>query len=134
MDFTPGVVAGALGGIGMSQSGDGCVDKSAREITLGENSMDAMNVGQFLDSIGLSQLKDIFEKEQITMDVIVEMGHEELKDIGINAYGHRHKILKGIEKLIATHGKLIYADKSLMIVLEPNQNHITGFPRILENV
>ncbi len=28
------------------------------------------------------------------------MGHEELKEIGINAYGHRHKLIKGIERLL----------------------------------
>lgn len=28
------------------------------------------------------------------------MGHEELKEIGINAYGHRHKLLKGLERLL----------------------------------
>ena len=36
---------------------------------------------------------------QITMDILVDMGHEELKEIGINAYGHRHKIIKGMERL-----------------------------------
>jgi len=29
------------------------------------------------------------------------MGHKELKEIGINAYGHRHKIIKGVERLIS---------------------------------
>ncbi|XP_037610495.1 poly [ADP-ribose] polymerase tankyrase-2-like [Sebastes umbrosus] len=29
------------------------------------------------------------------------MGHRELKEIGVNAYGHRHKILKGVERLIS---------------------------------
>ncbi|ERE80359.1 tankyrase-2-like protein [Cricetulus griseus] len=31
----------------------------------------------------------------------VEMGHKELKEIGINAYGHRHKLIKGVERLIS---------------------------------
>ena len=53
----------------------------------------------------LEHLKDIFDNEQITMDILVEMGHEELKDVGINAYGHRHKILKGVEKLVTVHGE-----------------------------
>lgn len=35
---------------------------------------------------------------QITLDILAEMGHEELKQIGVAAYGHRHKLLKGIEK------------------------------------
>lgn len=38
---------------------------------------------------------------KITLDVLVEMGHKELKEIGINAYGHRHKIIKGVERLIS---------------------------------
>ena len=66
--------------------------------------MDGISVSSFLSSIGLEHLRDIFEKEQITMDILVEMGHDELKEIGINAYGHRHKILKGVEKLISSKG------------------------------
>lgn len=38
---------------------------------------------------------------KITLDVLVEMGHKELKEIGINAYGHRHKLIKGVERLIS---------------------------------
>uniref|UniRef100_A0A674E9X1 Poly [ADP-ribose] polymerase n=1 Tax=Salmo trutta TaxID=8032 RepID=A0A674E9X1_SALTR len=36
----------------------------------------------------------------ITLDVLADMGHEELKEIGINAYGHRHKLIKGMERLL----------------------------------
>jgi hypothetical protein len=32
---------------------------------------------------------------QITLDILAEMRHEELKEIGIAAYGHRHKLIKG---------------------------------------
>lgn len=36
------------------------------------------------------------------------MGHEELKEIGINAYGHRHKLIKGVERLLGgQQGKLL---------------------------
>lgn len=38
---------------------------------------------------------------QITLDVLVEMGHKELKEIGINAYGHRHKIIKAVERMLS---------------------------------
>ena len=41
---------------------------------------------------------------QITMDVLVEMGQEQLKEIGITAYGHRHKILKGVKERLAGVG------------------------------
>ena len=33
------------------------------------------------------------------MDVLIDMGHDELKEIGINAFGHRHKIIKGMERV-----------------------------------
>ena len=41
---------------------------------------------------------------QITMDVLVETGQEQLKEIGITAYGHRHKILKGVKERLAGVG------------------------------
>ena len=48
------------------------------------------------------------------MDVLVEMGQEQLKEIGITAYGHRHKILKGVKERLAgvgcTIGKKIDSD------------------------
>ncbi|XP_047228404.1 poly [ADP-ribose] polymerase tankyrase-1-like isoform X2 [Girardinichthys multiradiatus] len=66
----------------------------------GESLLD-MTISQFLKSLGLEHLRDIFQREQISLDVLADMGHEELKDIGINAYGHRHKLLKGIERLLA---------------------------------
>ncbi|XP_069756678.1 poly [ADP-ribose] polymerase tankyrase-2-like isoform X2 [Narcine bancroftii] len=68
-----------------------------------------MTINQFLRNLGLEHLCDIFEKEQITLDVLVEMGHNELKEIGINAYGHRHKIIKSVERLVA--GQQAYGDR-----------------------
>ncbi|XP_030610864.1 poly [ADP-ribose] polymerase tankyrase-2-like [Archocentrus centrarchus] len=60
-----------------------------------------LSICQFLKNLGLENLLEIFDREQITLDVLVEMGHRELKEIGINAYGHRHKIIKGVERLIS---------------------------------
>uniref|UniRef100_A0A1B0DGP9 NAD(+) ADP-ribosyltransferase n=1 Tax=Phlebotomus papatasi TaxID=29031 RepID=A0A1B0DGP9_PHLPP len=59
-------------------------------------------VGGFLSSLQLDHLVDLFEREQITLEILVEMGHEDLKQIGVSAYGFRHKILKGIAQLRAT--------------------------------
>ncbi|XP_053094594.1 poly [ADP-ribose] polymerase tankyrase-2-like isoform X3 [Pangasianodon hypophthalmus] len=59
-----------------------------------------LSISQFLHKLGLEHLLEIFDREQITLDVLVEMGHKELKEIGINAYGHRHKIIKGVERFI----------------------------------
>ncbi|XP_073238296.1 poly [ADP-ribose] polymerase tankyrase-1-like [Porites lutea] len=91
-------------------SGDGAVNKRSiseaqgagdtRIILPGHPGLD-LDVGEFLDSLQLNNLKDIFEKEQISWDVLVDMGHEELKEIGIHAFGHRHKILKAVKEKLS---------------------------------
>ena len=101
-----GVAAGMSGtsaGASMSLGAEGCTME--RTVAEGERGIDSMSVSAFLNSVGLEQLVCVFDKEQITMDILVEMGHDELKEIGINAYGHRHKILKGLEKLAASKGR-----------------------------
>jgi len=60
-----------------------------------------LNMQSFLHSLGLDHLHELFDREQITLDILAEMRHEELKDIGIAAYGHRHKLIKGMEKLMS---------------------------------
>ncbi|XP_076140729.1 poly [ADP-ribose] polymerase tankyrase-1 isoform X2 [Alosa pseudoharengus] len=82
---------------GASGPADGATGTDRKE---GEITILDMNISQFLKSLGLEHLRDIFEREQITLDVLADMGHEELKEIGINAYGHRHKLIKGIERLL----------------------------------
>ncbi|TRY99402.1 hypothetical protein DNTS_002014 [Danionella cerebrum] len=82
---------------GTSGPADGAAGSERKE---GEITILDMNISQFLKSLGLEHLRDIFEREQITLDVLADMGHEELKEIGINAYGHRHKLIKGIERLL----------------------------------
>uniref|UniRef100_A0A3B3ZAA5 Poly [ADP-ribose] polymerase n=1 Tax=Periophthalmus magnuspinnatus TaxID=409849 RepID=A0A3B3ZAA5_9GOBI len=77
----------------------GVADGASSDRKEGETMLD-MNITQFLKSLGLEHLRDIFEREQITLDVLADMGHEELKEIGINAYGHRHKLIKGVERLL----------------------------------
>ncbi|XP_043519928.1 poly [ADP-ribose] polymerase tankyrase isoform X2 [Frieseomelitta varia] len=59
-------------------------------------------VAGFLQSLGLEHLLELFEREQITLDILAEMGHEDLKQVGVSAYGYRHKLIKGMEKLLNT--------------------------------
>lgn len=54
----------------------------------------------YYGSVYTSQFVVGFVVSQITLDVLADMGHEELKEIGINAYGHRHKLIKGVERLL----------------------------------
>ncbi|XP_071164923.1 helicase-like transcription factor [Mytilus edulis] len=55
-----------------------------------------------LKSVELLHLKEIFDREQITIDVLVEMGHEDLKSIGIEAFGQRHKVIKAAKNFVNT--------------------------------
>ncbi|XP_041989095.1 poly [ADP-ribose] polymerase tankyrase [Aricia agestis] len=48
----------------------------------------------FLTSIGLEQLGPVLEREQITVDILSEMSHEDLRAVGVAAYGHRHRLIK----------------------------------------
>lgn len=49
------------------------------------------------------------------------MGHEELKEIGINAYGHRHKLIKGIERLLGgQQGEEAFWDIMLVDIFKSN--------------
>ena len=59
-----------------------------------------------LCSLSLESLREVFEREQISVEILSEMGHEDLKQIGITAYGHRHKLIKGLEKLVSGNGNL----------------------------
>ena len=80
------------------------VDFSESEMVTPETSQN-MSLTAFLASLGLEQLREVFEREQISVDILSEMGHEDLKQIGISAFGHRHKLIKGIEKLLSGNGK-----------------------------
>jgi len=101
-------IQGAFGGVPAGgQLGDGCEKRLMAEQSSVVIGLEDLSIAKFLEDIGLSCLQDIFDKEQITMDILVEMGHDELKDIGISAYGHRHKILKRIERLTMLYGMLL---------------------------
>lgn len=63
------------------------------------------SVASFLSKLKLDHLNDLFEREQITLEILVEMGHEDLKQIGVTAFGFRHKILKANVALKASTGK-----------------------------
>ncbi|XP_043916872.1 poly [ADP-ribose] polymerase tankyrase-1 [Protopterus annectens] len=93
-------LTGPLAELAVGASSNVADGATATERKEGEVAGIDMNINQFLKSLGLEHLRDIFEREQITLDVLADMGHEELKEIGINAYGHRHKLIKGMERLL----------------------------------
>ena len=57
------------------------------------------NVSDFLRKIEMCDLIDLFEEEMIDLDVLRDMSHEDLTNIGVKAFGRRHKIIKEIRNL-----------------------------------
>jgi tankyrase len=125
------IEAGALG-VGLSPAGaallsggvnaDGCSLEKLIASREGSAKLSECSVSSFLKSIGLPQLVELFENEQITMDVLIDMGHDELKDIGVHAYGHRHKIIKGAKEQLTllssgAHGNLNLNDGTILVDL-----------------
>lgn len=87
---------------GATGTGDGS-DRPQKECSvnvLWEN----VSVKDILKELQLEHLMEIFEKEHITMDVLMDMTHEDLNSIGVTAFGHRHKIFKKIKEMSHTGG------------------------------
>ena len=53
---------------------------------------------EFLTSLKLSHLIGLFESEAIDIDILREINSEELKELGVDKYGERFKITRGITK------------------------------------
>lgn len=56
-----------------------------------------MGIASWLKDVGLSQYTDSFERNEITPDLIGELDHEALKDLGVDILGHRLMILRVVK-------------------------------------
>lgn len=63
------------------------------------------------------------------------MGHEELKQVGITAYGHRHRLIKGIEKLLTGPATCCPSGGTVLAELSPEdqeyravEEEVWGYP------
>lgn len=95
----------------------GCED--GNEMT--EERNDYSDVISFLMKLKLEHLNELFEREQITLEILAEMGHEELKAVGVTAYGYRHKIIKAVTTMKASRGFAFEQNvATILIDLQPN--------------
>ena len=67
-----------------------------------------LSVEEFLQKIELSKYIDIFKEEEVTMDILKTFNDDDLKNIGIDKYGPRKKILNSITAL-EHQGKIFYS-------------------------
>ena len=57
------------------------------------------NLGEWLESLGLAQYAEAFNEHAIGWDVLSQLDHSLLKDIGVRAVGDRVRILRAVEAL-----------------------------------
>lgn len=50
----------------------------------------------FVASLGLRQYSEQFIQDEIVGEALIALGHDELKELGVNSAGHRLKILKEV--------------------------------------
>src|SRR5208282_2287845 len=60
-----------------------------------------IDVGEWLQSLGLGEYEAVFRQNEIDADVLPELTDQHLKDLGVSL-GHRLKILRAIRELAAT--------------------------------
>lgn len=68
----------------------------------GRAAWENVTVEEVLSSLQLEALVEIFQKEHITMDILVEMSNDDLQSVGVTAFGHRHKIIRKMKELTCT--------------------------------
>ena len=73
-------------------------------VYVGQRGWEGMSVQGFLHNLELDQLFSIFEQELISMDVLMDMSHDDLCSVGVTAFGHRHKILRKVKELAHNGG------------------------------
>ena len=56
------------------------------------------DLGEWLKALGLAQYAADFATNDIDWDLLPELDHETLKDIGVTSAGHRLRLLKAIRK------------------------------------
>ena len=67
---------------------------------------------EFLSKIRLESLESLMVKEKIDLLTLSEMSHQDLVSIGVEAFGDRHKILKGFSSIVPQDSKLTKVSSS----------------------
>lgn len=62
-------------------------------------------VRSWLEGLGLGQYADAFEENEIGQDLLSELDHDFLKDLGVAVGGHRLKILRAVRDSAAEQGQ-----------------------------
>jgi hypothetical protein len=56
-------------------------------------------VRQWLEQLGLSQYAEVFESNQLNLDLAKDLTDQDLRELGVAALGHRKVLLRSIAAL-----------------------------------
>lgn len=65
-------------------------------------------VSKLLRRIGEKSLIPLFSQQRITMEMLMDLNHADLREVGIDIFGQRHKILTEVARLKRGKYLLIY--------------------------
>ena len=81
-----------------------------------------MNISQWLQSLGLDQYDQTFKDNEIDTDILEKLTADDLKEMGVNAVGHRRKLLDAIAALRETQPQPASTAK---VSTEAERRHLT---------
>ena len=58
-----------------------------------------MDVGTWLDDLGLGQYAQVFADNYIDAETLATLTNEDLRELGVGSLGHRKKLLAAIDSL-----------------------------------
>ena len=67
-------------------------------ILTSDSSVRESSVRTFLCNIEMESFAELFEKEHVTVEILSEMSNIGLKELGVLAYGDRHRIMKSVSE------------------------------------
>lgn len=92
--------------VGCILSRAGCGPSGAETTREGLAPVRPMDVATWLRNLGLAQYETAFRENAVDGDVLLNLTSEDLKEIGIEAVGHRRKVLDAIHALRAGQGEV----------------------------
>jgi tankyrase len=72
---------------------DGAKDESKR------CDFEDVDVSSLLQRIGEDSLIPLFSEQRVTMEMLMDLGHADLREVGVTIFGQRHKILAEVARM-----------------------------------
>jgi hypothetical protein len=73
-----------------------------------QNYLEDKAVSRFLERIGERSLIPLFSQQRITMKMLMDLGHADLREVGVGIFGQRYKILTAVARLKRGKCTIIY--------------------------